>query len=68
MSKSWTILISLALFILIVVTAYDFVQSISGKNSLKNYQVVQIEGDLGGNALKFLNSKKGEIYVAKEDI
>ncbi len=68
MAKSWTILISFGLFLLLVISAYDFVQSLTGRNNLKKYQIQQISDDLGEDTLKFIQKKGEKIYIYENNI
>ena len=68
MSKTWITLIIIALFSLLVFTAVDIYNSLSGGNNTVNYTVDPLAPNLGDETLKFVEQKQDTVKVTREDI
>jgi len=68
MPKTWIRLIIVGIIILVIITGYELYRSITGANQEKQYSVIEIEENFDQEVLDFLNGKKDEIRVDKEEI
>ena len=61
-------MIIVGIIILVIITGYELYRSITGANQEKQYSVIEIEENFDQEVLDFLNGKKDEIRVDKEEI
>lgn len=68
MSKSWIILIGIAILTLLAMIGYDFYNSISGNNVGFTKQVAQINPDLGEKQLQLLGTMDQKVLIKNSDL
>lgn len=68
MTKSWVIIIIIAVISILAVVGYDFYNSISGNNLSFNKEVKQIAPDLGTKQLQVLDTMNVNILVKNEEL
>jgi len=68
MNRSWITLVIVAVFTLLIIAGYEFVNSLTGANLDFSKEVNPIENDLGTQELMFLKEIKANVQIPDENL